>query len=199
VSASAFLSHYYLRVSLSYLSSYLLVSISSQPSQLSSCHPLQSDQFSSAIMLETQPFLTIFYTPQVSCDAISTYGRHLLVLKLQILRYSTFPLQYRKIYTQRLGCVSVLKRWYILTFLFVIVFCNCIRRLILFNYNKCIYYSIMDVVEHLKMWDQFIESKTTLNPSVKESECWKICFRLSNTKNSSRKVRHRPGSRSSLT
>jgi hypothetical protein len=31
----------------------------------------------------------------------------------------------------------------------------------------------MDVVEHLKMWDQFIESKTTLNPSVKESEMLK--------------------------
>jgi hypothetical protein len=34
----------------------------------------------------------------------------------------------------------------------------------------------MDVAEHLKMWDQFIESKTTLNPSVKESEMLKICF-----------------------
>jgi hypothetical protein len=42
----------------------------------------------------------------------------------------------------------------------------------------------MDVVEHLKMWDQFIESKTTLNPSVKESEMLKNLFaRLSNTKN----------------
>jgi hypothetical protein len=38
------------------------------------------------------------------------------------------------------------------------------------------------------MWDQFIESKTTLNPSVKESEMLKNLFaRLSNTKNSSKK------------
>jgi hypothetical protein len=43
----------------------------------------------------------------------------------------------------------------------------------------------MDVVEHLKMWDQFIESKTTLNPSVSR-DAENLFARLSNTKNSSK-------------